>query len=115
MSGKDMPRPSWPASTSSPPPEAPQTFLDMLEKQYVKKHDVVLNKALQNNLTKAMLTFPLFPKELLSNDEEDDEKPATTHKHTKDPMKDEEPIDYFYANHYYQNTTIQGTNDRPRT
>ncbi|KAH1039069.1 hypothetical protein J1N35_040812, partial [Gossypium stocksii] len=39
-----------------------------------------------------MPIFPLFPEELLSDDDEEDEKHATTYKHTKEPARGEEPI-----------------------
>ncbi|KAK5771939.1 hypothetical protein PVK06_048195 [Gossypium arboreum] len=72
-----MPRPSGPASTSSPPLEAPQTFPDMLEKQ-------------------AIHIFHLFLKKLLFDDDKEDKEPTTTHKHTKEPAKYEEPIEFAH-------------------
>ncbi|KAH1114468.1 hypothetical protein J1N35_007846 [Gossypium stocksii] len=66
--------------------------------EYVKKHDVALKKALQNNFIKPMLLFPLFPKELLFDDVEEDDEPTTTHKHTKEPAKDEELTESVHLN-----------------
>ncbi|KAK5785164.1 hypothetical protein PVK06_039716 [Gossypium arboreum] len=57
--------------------------------EYVKKCDIALKKALQNNFTKEMPIFPMFPKELLSGDDDEDDKPVTAHKHSKDPARDE--------------------------
>ncbi|KAH1082571.1 hypothetical protein J1N35_022332, partial [Gossypium stocksii] len=77
--GDDMLRASGATSTSSTPPKSPHTFPNMLEQQVINTL-----KQLQHQL------------ELLSDNDDEDDELVTTHKHTKEPTRDEEPTKFAH-------------------